>query len=105
MDPQNRHRGGDAHTRLLCHNQQREHCITEWRRGRIRVIVRQPKRKRTRGRRRWLSGSRIIQVVDGESGSASLSLDAEIIAGLTPAAEVIASVSDSGVTGARTCWN
>lgn len=29
VDPQIRHRGGDAHTRLLCHSQQREHCVAE----------------------------------------------------------------------------
>lgn len=42
-------------------------------------------------------------MVDGESGCVSLSLDGEIDVGLTLAAEVMASVSDLGVTGARTC--
>lgn len=42
-------------------------------------------------------------MVDGESGCISLSLDGEIDADLTLAAEILASASDSGDTGARTC--
>ena len=67
------------------------------------MFVRQPKRKSVRGRRLWTSGSLTIQVVDSVSGESALSLEGVTDTGVAPAAEVMASETDSEVTGASTC--
>lgn len=98
-DPHRPHLGLDAQERALCQSQHRVHCTVMRRRGRILDCVRQPNKKRVRGKRWCASGKRAIQVVSEDVGFASLSRDATMAIGATPAAAVRASCIAAAVTG------